>query len=1036
MGRKVIILYIAILAGGHVFAQPENFRFANFSAKDGLADKFIYSATQDKDGYMWFGSISGLYRYDGHQFKKFRSPLDRPGASVGNLLQSVMTDRDGHLWLGSLTTLQWYDPRKNIFWQPDYNNPALRNIGSQYILAFSEGKYTWISTSKNFFYRFNRQDSSFLSFAKSYPTGASKVTLSTIEAGDQVYAVHTEGLYVFTTEGKYIRGARHPKNDIGNAYYAKKENAIYLSTLTSGILKFDVNTQTLSAIDTKEGELKKHNLLSVFKIDEGDIFCGGYPLHLFNPGKALYYNFYSKEEKHEFSIASSKIVNIYQDREKNLWLCGHTGLSMLPWQNNQIKSLKVIDKITSWPIEPLGVYQEPGSSNLLIANSGSAGLLRVGLKDQSVSTIINPSEKDMLKKHITGIVVAPDSSIYASDNHHFFKYDVAAKKLIPFSLNDQNGKPISAVFRNVFDHNGRIFISSPNNGFYIWDYFGKKLTHINKWEVLSDLDDAKDNVMVPCIADHEQNIWFTSNNGIIEYRQKEQKYYHHNISAAHNIPPIGEAYYIAEDVQHHIWVSTRYNGLYELYFEKGKPKWENYTVGSGIGLPSDFNSKIKQDPLDSSLWINNVVGLLRFDPIRKKVLSTFNMQNGFALDGSGYSFNVFKNKLLVQQFFGHISILDLNTYKKNTIKPSVVFNSVKVMDEERLFSKEGLVTSLPLRHNQNYIQLSFAALVLNNANRNQYAYILEGADEHWIYSGQINTVSYAGLKPGKYHFRVKAANSDTVWGDETALHIIIHPPFYTSWWFILLAVSSLCGLVYLWNRLRVQQARKEEQLKASFQQQLAETEMKALRAQMNPHFVFNSLNSIQKYILKNEHFEASQYLTKFSRLMRLILDHSNQNNIPLSSEIDLLKLYVEMEALRFDHKFDYGISAEDNIHTETMSIPSMLIQPYVENAIWHGLLHKEERGKLKINFSKDSDGNLEVTVDDDGVGRQRAAALKSKQVLKKKSYGMQITEDRMAIINRIEKINARCRVIDKMDAAGTPLGTTVLLTIPLNPIKN
>ncbi|MFZ1530486.1 MAG: histidine kinase [Ferruginibacter sp.] len=1035
--RSFILFIILFFSAGRMCAQaPENYRFINFSSKDGLPDKFIYNATQDKNGYMWFGTSSGLYRYDGHNFKKFRSPLDRPGASVGNVLQGIMTDRSGNIWLGSFTTIQWYDPQRNVFWEPGEKNKGLREAASMYPVNFSEGTYIWLCTAKNFLYRFNPKDSSVLSFAGSYPAGASRGNYNAIEAGNLVYAVHNEGVYTFDTTGKFILFSPSPKADISNSFYSKNENAIYLSTFESGILRYNMQTKLIAGLTYGNEAIGKNNLLSVFKTGEGNIFSGGYPLHLVNEEKKSYHYFIQKEEKTEYSFNISKVVNIFQDREKNLWFCSHSGLNMMPWQNNQVKTIKIQDKVTGWNTEPVGVYREPGSNNLFIVNTGSAGLLYADLEKQETRTLLNPLEKDIYKKRISAVIIAPDSSVFASDDKHFFRYDAARKQLSPFALSDQNDRPVSALLRHVTDKNGNIFIGTPGNGFYIWKYAQEKLFHFNKQDVLPAEPTIKDNVMIPCIADHAQNIWFTSNNGIVEYRQANQQYYRYQAPATRDVAAMSETWYIAEDRQHHIWVATRNNGLYELYFENNRPVWKNYTVNSGIGLPSDFNTKIKQDPFDSCLWINNSLSLLRFDPNQKKVLSIFDIQNGFALDGTGYGFNVFSNGLLVQQFYGRLSLLDLKNYKKNRATAVVCFNSIKVLGEEKLFSENRRIRVLKLRSDQNYLQLEFAALLFNNANRNQYAYILEGADEHWIYSGQVNHVSYSALKPGSYTFRVKAANNDGLWGEETILAITIKPPFYASWWFILLAVVLASGLFYLWNRLRVQQARKEEQLKASFQQQLAETEMKALRAQMNPHFVFNSLNSIQKYILKNEHFEASQYLTKFSRLMRLILDQSNQNNIPLSSEIELLKLYVEMEALRFDHKFDYDISADDDIHTETMSIPSMLIQPYVENAIWHGLLHKEQRGKLYINFSKDSDGNLEVTVDDDGVGRQKAAAFKSKQVLKKKSYGMQITEDRMAIINRIEKINARCRVIDKMDANGNAMGTKVLLTIPLKPIKN
>ncbi len=217
-------------------------------------------------------------------------------------------------------------------------------------------------------------------------------------------------------------------------------------------------------------------------------------------------------------------------------------------------------------------------------------------------------------------------------------------------------------------------------------------------------------------------------------------------------------------------------------------------------------------------------------------------------------------------------------------------------------------------------------------------------------------------------------------------------------------------------------------------QQLETAKLDALRSQMNPHFIFNSLNSIENFVLKNDRFQASQYLTKFSRLIRLILDHSNQNTILIRSEIDLLKLYIEMESLRFENKFVYEILGHDIVQADTTEIPSMLIQPYIENAIWHGLLHKETKGRLLLHFKMVGIKRLQVIIEDNGIGRQKAMELKSKQVLKKKSYGMQITADRIDIINRIQQMNASVLIEDLKDTAGNAAGTKVIIEIPLQPL--
>ena len=220
-------------------------------------------------------------------------------------------------------------------------------------------------------------------------------------------------------------------------------------------------------------------------------------------------------------------------------------------------------------------------------------------------------------------------------------------------------------------------------------------------------------------------------------------------------------------------------------------------------------------------------------------------------------------------------------------------------------------------------------------------------------------------------------------------------------------------------------------LKTDFYKKTAEMEMKALRAQMNPHFIFNCLTSINRYIVKSDHKTASNYLTKFAKLIRLILDNSAEEYISLDTEEQTLRLYIDMELLRFDHAFEYEISNDEAVETESISIPPMLIQPYVENAIWHGLLHKQDQGKLYVRFERNGNNSLIVKVEDNGVGRQKAKELEGNHDFKKKSYGMQISKDRIEIINRLYKYKTSVNVIDLKDQNDDPSGTRIVLEIPL-----
>ena len=1033
--RLPIIIVLAVCSiKGHT--QINNLRFVNFGSKDGLPDKTIYSATQDKQGYMWFGTGTGLYRYDGHTFKIFRSPIDKPGRTISNILQSVFCDKSGNLWLGSLNTLQWYNPKKNKFWSPNLQQAEIKNLLDAYLLNFTEDTNgdTWISTSNDYFFCFKQQDSSVHSFRNIFPANASKTNIKIItSANNEHWAIHSEGIYQFTTEDKPSVFFPFKEDNISNAFADKDGRSIWLSTYGYGLIRFNCTEKKYETFDGVNQSLKKNNLFCIRKDQNDDIWVGSYPLFRINSVDHPPLVIENKRES-EYDLAASKIGNLFFDREQNLWICSYNGLSMMPWQDQQVKKIWVKDTISGNSAEIVGVYELPGTKDLLLPNNTTSGLMHYNAAKNKMITVENPFYKDPSQKRITSVITDPANNIYVSDDVNLFRYLPQQEKLLPIILTDQDGKKMINAARNVYDAVGNVYISSIGNGFYTWNTKANKLTHYNKWDVDKTADPKGDNVFYPCLVDSKNNVWFTSNTAVYKYVLTENKFYHYAYTENAGVPLLSSANYIAEDKLGHYWITTLNNGLYELYFQNDKEVLKNYTKNSAASLPTDYCIKIKPDLKDSTLWISTNAGLIKFDPVKKKVVCILKKQNGLEDDAIGYSFTITADNRLVQPFFGAFDIIDLNTYRFNDTKPGIVFNSIKVLDKEYVNSVEGDRPVFTFDHDQNYLSFEFAALVFNNSNQVTYAYQLEGIDKDWIYGG--NNVSYSGLNNGTYYFKVKAANNDGIWGDEKIIKIIIRPPFYSSWWFIVICLLVIGGFAFAWNRFRINQARKEEKLKATFAQQIAETEMKALRAQMNPHFIFNSLNSIQKYILKNDQFAASQYLTKFSRLIRLILDHSNQNNILLSSELELLKLYVEMESIRFDDKFNYEINTGTEINTDTVEIPSMLIQPYVENAIWHGLLHKEEKGKLTISFLQNGENVIKVIIEDDGIGREKAAELKSKQVLKKKSYGMQITEDRIAIINRMQDIKATSKVIDLKDDTGNAAGTRVILEIPTKPLTN
>jgi two-component sensor histidine kinase len=376
----------------------------------------------------------------------------------------------------------------------------------------------------------------------------------------------------------------------------------------------------------------------------------------------------------------------------------------------------------------------------------------------------------------------------------------------------------------------------------------------------------------------------------------------------------------------------------------------------------------------------------------------------------------------------------------SSVTSSVYFSTLSINQKPlSSYTQVNELGELSLRYNQNTISIEAGIIDYYSRRKGKTRYKLEqnGKEGDWQYPAD-NIIRYESLSPGSYRLVVQSSNVNNEFNSpEKILLINISPAFWNTWWFRVIALCCLIGIVYGIVRLRLQQrfqqqladSEREKQI-AELKQQKMEMEMQALRAQMNPHFIFNSLNSINRFILQNNRGQASEYLTKFSRLVRMILQNSQASLISLESELESLRLYLEMEALRFNYHFSYKISVADDLDVEMLKVPPLIVQPYVENAIWHGLMHKEEGGRLEIEVSEENE-HLFLKIIDDGIGRKRAAELASKSATKHKSMGLRITSERIAMMQSPDGTESPVRVNDLVNADGSAAGTEVIIKMPI-----
>ena len=425
-----------------------------------------------------------------------------------------------------------------------------------------------------------------------------------------------------------------------------------------------------------------------------------------------------------------------------------------------------------------------------------------------------------------------------------------------------------------------------------------------------------------------------------------------------------------------IWVATN-NGLNKItYFPSNYPKYNvvSYTIADGLA------SNEIQDVLclNDTIWVATNKGLSFFHP---------------------------------------------DDIKKKSNDIPILIDKIKINDRDTVIQ-----TEYRLKYNQNNIMIGFVGLGYRQAGKLHYRYKMDGLENRWNYT-QNKEIQFTTLPGGGYTFMVCVQQADGNWGKPVQIRFVVTTPFWKQWPYQLSALLILLVLVTGLVQYRYIIDQREKEKINALNNNLLDLKLKALRAQMNPHFIFNVMNSIQHFILNKNEISVHRYISKFSRLIRAILNNSETNAVSIAEEIKALKLYLELETMRFEDKFKSNIIIDTEIDENLLMIPSMLLQPYVENSLLHGILPlTDKEGIITIEIRKD-ENHLRCIITDNGIGRVKAN--ENKKDKSHKSFGTSITQERLSTLYALQQQFMSETVTDLYDMAGKPIGTQVIIYIPL-----
>ena len=1048
---RICLLWLCLcrtLTGlGQVGMGAQDYLFEHLPPQKGLSQGSGY-AIASYDNFMWFGTQDGLNRFDGYTFTVFKA--GKPHAIRDNFVQSLLADSKGRLWVGTVRGIDLYNKQQEQF--ADFNTTfrarhVVNDVAVKRLLEDRQGGI-WIMTDERGIYRFDPTSGQIRGFLER----TNNLADITMTPDGTVWVIADDELYCYDATQSTLR-AVHLKKTLGlspetifRAVVGDGAGGVWVGTYENGIYVVQPtgNQHLIRATDVvhygkgpSDRQLGGNQIVSLFRDKSGRIWVGTRTdgISLYNPRLGTFTHLLSQENRPR-SLGANYVLSFFEDDQAIIWV-GLSGEGIDKFDPRKAAFHLIQRDSNKPPAATLAdnmVFKVLEFEKRLYIGTQSGGMSIYERRGGTTKTYLpeagNPAS--ILHNQVYDIAADSTRNLWLATGRGLCRY-VPDKQMFTSYL--QAGQAtLLYLYTLAVMHNQREIWTGGQRGLYRFDLAKQRWT---TWDALPALKAIAHYVIRLIYEDSEHNVWLgTLGHGLIRYSPRTGKV---TVFDQKNGLTCANIRSLKED-GNTLWVGTDC-GLFALNRQQ-QTITAHYTERDG--LPNDVIYGILADT-SHTLWLSSNKGLTRFLPASKTV------KNYSANDG--LQSNEFNTNAAFQDaegtfFFGGVKGI---TYFKpaeltpNRFVPPVRLTSLKVVDS--LYSPN--LPAITLTHKQNFIDFTFVAFNFSNAEKNTYRYRLDGINTDWVRAGTRNFATYTNLPGGNYVFRVKGSNDDGLENpQEASVRVVIVPAFYQTLWFRALLALVGAGLLLLGYRnylsfqtvrakLETEAARrrqKEAELttqQAVFQERISQLEVSALRAQMNPHFIFNCLNSIQYFTAQNDAETASDYLTKFSRLIRLVLENSRSERVTLANELETLRLYTEMEAMRFGHKVRHSIIVEPDIDADLIQIPPLLLQPFVENAIWHGLMHKPDGGAVMVTVQQPQDHLLHVEITDNGIGRAAAAAYKSKSATSTKSFGMKVTAERIEMINQLYKTDTSMTIIDLTNATGEAVGTKVIVEIPI-----
>ncbi|MFC4635212.1 histidine kinase [Dokdonia ponticola] len=951
----------------------------HLTEKDGLPDIEFYDMLEDRKGFIWFAADKGLFRYDGKEFKSYNNS-SKKGLSVFELFE----DEKGRIWCTNISGQFFYvenDKLHTFIDVSDHLKGALADykIVNNALIIFTPRQIIKVSLLDSSQEIISQKGRNVIGFPFSVPSGI----------------LFREERVIFKLDFKFkkttIADATALIEDLTskNAIPTKKttifqvgEKLYFFHTINEENIFYKLSRKSKTLQKTSTPEILKSCLITrVIELNDKLWFLTSTGAHVFKKtnNELLYEQTY---------LSNEFVTKVVIDKDNNYWLSTlRNGVFVIT--NIYIENYNLQKSVSN--VSALEKIDEQSFAFGTIR--GDIGMYDLHTNDIKILKSSSTSKVSSLSynTHYHKLLISHDTDAYELDK----KTGIFGSR-----LNGVGAKDLVIRGRDTL-----LIVGGDKSYLVARNNLEKKtvFTHtLTKKRAYAGFYDKA-----------SKHTYIATIDNLIQY---DRKLMVHKVT--HNgIPILGKQMTQTSDGV--LWVSTFKDGVFGI---RGNQVIEHFSTDNGLVV----NEVVAIISDQNNLWIATDKGIQLINRTTGTI-KTLTKRDGIpSYKISGMI--VFEDHIVCASNVGIFSIDKQKAFYSRPL-PELYFTAIKIADKDTVYKP-----NYKLAHDQNSVRLDFRANSFQSTEHIIYEYKLNAESFISLDKG-VDYLDLKNLKNGIYKLKLRAKNRyNNEVSPEQDISFIIALPFWEQWWFILLVLLCVALIVYFYVRSIIAKRKRLQLIEVKQLQQnnrLTSLKLENLRSQMNPHFIFNALNSIQEYIVLNQKDLASDYLGKFADLVRKYLNHSSKGSITLREEIDCLQMYLELEKLRFEDTLMFSITVDNALDAYEIKIPTMLVQPYVENAIKHGLLHKKYERQLTIIFKPSKAKNtIQCQIIDNGVGRQKAAEIKNNRNPAHTSFATKATNNRLQLINLNRDYKVGVYIKDLKDIDDNALGTEVTIEIP------